>query len=199
MKLGASQSRENFAQFIVHELGHGLGANHDDSSCTCDAGSYSNCVMAASVNTYQINNYKWSDCSKAEIAYNLEQPNMVCLLDEPKLYMPSASSPCGNGIVETGEECDCGGGDMDNCAEFCDENCELIGDSTQCEPSSICCDSAGQFSASSAICRASRGSCDSDEYCSSSSALCPDDVYTTDGTDCTGPLTIHLGFYDNVF
>jgi len=198
LKLGSSQSRDNFAQFIVHELGHGMGSGHDTSSCDCGAGSYINCCMAPSVNSYQINNYKWSDCAKADIAAVLGIDHSSCMTDTPTLYMPQASSPCGNGILDGDEQCDCGGGSIDGCADFCDDSCQLVGDGTQCEPSSACCESTGQFSTSSTVCRASRGSCDAEETCTGSAGLCPDDVFTADGSDCTDSLGEASYCYDGV-
>jgi len=101
-------------------------------------------------------------------------PNDCCpdvcnaIIDDPQ-YDPNCPATCGNGYVETGEQCDGGA--------CCDENCNYRSVSFEC--------------------RTSAGECDVAEYCTGASAACPDDSFEpadtlcgdqTD-TDCNNPNT----------
>jgi len=68
---------------------------------------------------------------------------------------------CGNGVVESGEQCDPG---ANNPADCCAANC--------------------QFETSAYTCRASDGACDVAETCSGSSATCPSDSVRSNGYVC---------------
>jgi len=48
---------------------------------------------------------RWSECSKTKLKESLSQGVGVCLDNVPDGYL---SSRCGNGIVDNGEQCDCG-------------------------------------------------------------------------------------------
>lgn len=98
------------SELLAHEIGHGLGLQHDTqdkSGCDCR-----HCIMAP---THRVNyNSWWSDCSKRDIK---RQPD-ACLL-------------CGNGIVENGEDCDCGS-NFEKCP-CCDRRtCKLVDRDSSC-------------------------------------------------------------------
>jgi len=48
---------------------------------------------------------RWSECSKTTLNESLARGIGICLENVPDTYI---SAQCGNGIVDDGEECDCG-------------------------------------------------------------------------------------------
>jgi hypothetical protein len=101
---------------------------------------------------------------------------------------------CGNGVLETGEECDDG---IANGSTICgcDINCSYAPSTTECRAASgPCdatefCDGAGScppnyYLTSSSVCRSSTGICDPTEYCTGSSSFCPSDIFQPNGTAC---------------
>jgi hypothetical protein len=98
-----------------------------------------------------------------------------------------SSGVCGNGIVEPGEECDCGG--PEGCganSRCCDPTTCRFTQGAVCDPSNDgCCTSQCQISSRGSVCRSSIGPCDPEEVCSGSSASCPADVSLPDGQSCS--------------
>ncbi|KAF7260872.1 hypothetical protein EG68_01814 [Paragonimus skrjabini miyazakii] len=106
----------------------------------------------------------------------------------------TVSSLCGNGILDPGEECDCG--NRTSCPvqlqDCCDvRRCVLRAGST-CA-SGPCCHvdldpTSGRFHCQLAqagtVCRKESGDCDLPEYCDGKSQWCPMDVYKADGIGC---------------
>jgi hypothetical protein len=94
-------------------------------------------------------------------------------------------SQCGNGIVETGEECDCGGEQGCQNNTCCDaKTCKFTTNSV-CDPSNEdCCTNKCQFASSGTVCRPSTGECDLQETCPGTTAQCPVDEHKVDGESC---------------
>ncbi|MBW04623.1 Disintegrin and metalloproteinase domain-containing protein 29, partial [Eschrichtius robustus] len=88
---------------------------------------------------------------------------------------------CGNGVVEEGEECDCGS--FQHCSKdaCCLTNCSLSFGSTCAF--GLCCKDC-KFLPSGEMCRKEVNECDLPEWCNGSSHMCPDDVYVEDGIPC---------------
>src|SRR5690606_17198816 len=87
---------------------------------------------------------------------------------------------CGNGIVEAGEDCDCGG--EEGCAgnTCCDpKTCKFTSGSV-CDDSNEECCSGCQFRSSDSVCRESHGPCDPEERCTGNSGMCPEDKVEED-------------------
>ncbi|RYP56380.1 hypothetical protein DL771_011936 [Monosporascus sp. 5C6A] len=96
-------------------------------------------------------------------------------------------SQCGNGIVEEGEQCDCGG--EEGCAgnNCCDPNTCRFRSGAFCDPmNEDCCTDQCQFASNGTVCRASSGACDPEETCSGNAAMCPRDIKAPDGQACGG-------------
>ncbi|KAJ2977163.1 hypothetical protein NUW58_g7893 [Xylaria curta] len=110
-------------QVFAHETGHTFGAYHDCTEITCVDGTRSRnqcCPLTSSSCNAQgsfIMNpstgpglRQFSPCSVGNIcsAISRNSVNAACLSDNKNVVTISGSQ-CGNGIVEQGEDCDCGG------------------------------------------------------------------------------------------
>jgi disintegrin and metalloproteinase domain-containing protein 10 len=92
-------------------------------------------------------------------------------------FIEYSGSLCGNGIVEQGEECDCGYGT--DCKESCcnDASQEVnkckLKPGKQCSPSQgPCCDNSCTFATATTICMQSN-ECLNNVFCSGINATCP--------------------------
>ncbi|XP_064088513.1 disintegrin and metalloproteinase domain-containing protein adm-2-like isoform X2 [Macrobrachium nipponense] len=171
---------------LAHEMGHNLNMKHDGPEGgeyvpgigRCD--EYESSIMQPSVSLHSSLDLEWSTCSKNYISTMRKTDDVDCLKNIPT---DTYRSVCGNGIVESGEDCDCG------IPELCRNPC--------CNPttcrfaprarcaSGACCNTATcQPHAAGKVCRAASDSCDLPEYCSGNSERCPDDVHKGDGSYC---------------
>ncbi|MBI3245244.1 MAG: hypothetical protein HYZ50_01915 [Deltaproteobacteria bacterium] len=98
---------------------------------------------------------------------------------------------CGNGIVESGEQCDPGADILGDC---CTAACTLVSVGTECRASAGACDVAESCTGSSAACpvdakstaecRPGVGACDVVESCNGVSTTCPADGFASSSTVC---------------
>ncbi|XP_063596442.1 disintegrin and metalloproteinase domain-containing protein 33-like [Penaeus indicus] len=168
------------AQTLAHEMGHNLGMLHDEDAeyCTCES---SKCVMGGTGSSVYNSSMGWSSCSKKYLAQSFSTAGFDCLKNVPtKLY---SRPSCGNGVVEKGEQCDCGP------AEFCDnpccdaDTCRLAENAT-CA-SGACCDTKTcKPLPTGSLCRDALSECDLPEFCAGDSEYCPADVFRRDGELC---------------
>merc|ERR1711977_435696 len=115
-------------QVFAHESGHTFGAVHDCDASFCAAGASSQCCPFSQSGcdasgqffmnpTSSRSMTEFSPCTIGNIC-SMMGSNVVrsrCLVDN--VDVPTINgAQCGNGIVETGEQCDCGS------AEECGEN-----------------------------------------------------------------------------
>lgn len=128
----------------------------------------------------------FSPCSIGNIcsAIGRNSVNTTCLSVNKDVVLLS-TQVCGNGIVEAGEDCDCGG--VAGCGnnKCCDATTCKFKNNAVCDDSNEDCCTGCQFSSNSTVCRASNGICDPAETCTGTSATCPPDKTATDGTVCT--------------
>jgi hypothetical protein len=128
---------------------------------------------------------QFSPCSIGNICSSLKVASASSCLTDNKNIPTVTGSQCGNGIVEEGEECDCGGEQGCGNNTCCDaKTCKFTNNSV-CDPSNEdCCTSQCQFASSATVCRPSTGECDIQETCPGNAAKCPDDQHKADGESC---------------
>lgn len=184
-------------QVVAHETGHTFGAVHDCTSQTCSDGttvasqqccpfSATTCdaggqfIMNPSTGT---NINKFSACTVGNICSAIGRNSVKTnCLTANKDVATITGSQCGNGIVEAGEECDCGG--IAGCGSdpCCDPTTCQFNTNAVCDPTNEdCCTSSCQFASNGTVCRASTGICDPQEVCPGTTAACPADTTAPDG------------------
>ena len=189
---------------LTHEFGHNFGSPHDatsDISCT-PGGEYGNFIMYPyATEGTRPNNKIFSPCSIGYM-FPVLRNKATCFK-----YSRKDRSVCGNGIIEEGEDCDCGAsetcGDIDPCCTPSDVDwtsldvpCKIrTSHGSQCSPlSSICCTSQCKIMARNLLrCRTERD-CTQPAFCDGVSAECPDVVVKPNGTECdAGRKTCEAG------
>ena len=106
--------------------------------------------------------------------------NTTCLQDPDPSLQTITLNMCGNGIVESGEECDPGPNVNSTCCDYA--TCKFTAGAVCDYASSTCCTSSCQFAPSTLVCRpAVDATCDIPEYCTGNSSACPADKFTTNG------------------
>ncbi|CAD5115020.1 DgyrCDS4039 [Dimorphilus gyrociliatus] len=182
VRLRGSRLSKLEAVLTAHELGHGLGLNHDETGKDCCESGDGNCVMAPIVRS---SNAKFGRCSIERFAYHIRQPYRTCLFDKPT-YAMNVNRPnkCGNGVVDENEECDCGASNLNNCATCCDMTTCKLSTGSACYEGDCCDTSTCQFQPSTHTCKQSVGDCDIADKCSGSSAQCID-TFKSNGHDCS--------------
>ncbi|KAM6235131.1 disintegrin and metalloproteinase domain-containing protein 2-like, partial [Porphyrio hochstetteri] len=172
---------ESFSILLAQLLGHSLGMSYDESrGCRC---STRVCVM--SPEALHVGGAKaFSSCSVGDFETFLKHGRGECLFSGPHLKGLSyrRASLCGNGVVEPGEQCDCGAPKACSKDKCCTRSCQFK-PGVKCS-SGLCC-SECQFKQKYSQCRpAADPQCDLAEFCNGTSASCPPDLYVQDGHDC---------------
>lgn len=188
-------------QVLAHEIGHSFGAVHDCTDDSCDSNSESCCRLSRNTcdangefimnPTASSNVQTFSPCTIGSICSAMGR-NLVstdCLVaNVDDVPSTATEAQCGNGIVEEGEDCDCGGTlacarDNNTCCNA--STCRFVEDAV-CDPATDgCCNDQCQPASSGRVCRASNGACDPEETCDGTSTTCPEDVQLDDGDVCT--------------
>ncbi|KAK7122943.1 hypothetical protein R3I94_019909 [Phoxinus phoxinus] len=165
---------QSFSTVAAHELGHNLGMSHDNSNCDCGGGS---CIMAPTSS----GSTTFSDCSAKDFERLILRGGGACLRNPPSQDNIITVPSCGNGILESGEECDCG--TPKDCNNKCcnADTCTLTKGSA-CAAGS-CCENC-QINVAGTPCRPAVNTCDLPEFCGGVSPFCPSDFYTMDGIPC---------------
>ncbi|KAI5863494.1 zinc metalloprotease mde10 [Durotheca rogersii] len=186
-------------QVFAHEAGHTFGAVHDCNQESCSDGTVSRqqcCPLSTSscdaragfiMNPSTLPGLtQFSPCTVGNVCSALGRNSVrsSCLADNRNIVTITGSQ-CGNGIVEAGEQCDCGGPNGCGNNSCCDPTTCQFRENAVCDPSNEdCCTSQCQFRSSGSVCRASTGSCDPEETCSGQSGMCPTDLKANDGDTC---------------
>ncbi|KAL1778233.1 disintegrin and metalloproteinase domain-containing protein 22 isoform X4 [Sigmodon hispidus] len=175
---------------LAQSLAHNIGIISDkrklaSGECKCED-TWSGCVMG---DTGYYLPKKFTQCNIEEYHDFLNSGGGACLFNKPsKLLDPPE---CGNGFIETGEECDCG--TTAECAlegAECCKKCTLTQDS-QCSDG-LCCKKC-KFQPLGTVCRESVNDCDIREICSGNSSQCAPNVHKMDGYPCDGTQGICFG------
>ncbi|XP_015217483.1 disintegrin and metalloproteinase domain-containing protein 11 isoform X2 [Lepisosteus oculatus] len=123
---------------------------------------------------------RFARCSVDEYLRFLQQGGGSCLFNKPAQLLEAPE--CGNGFVETGEECDCGS--PLECAKnggACCKKCTLTHDA-MCS-SGLCCRGC-KYEMRGVVCRDAVNDCDIPETCTGDSSQCPHNVHKLDGYTC---------------
>ena len=176
---------------LTHEIGHGWGADHDPAyQDTCSpSGTFAyrnggNYIMYPSSPDGSMQNHRrFSPCSASAMSSTLKKAG--CLV--------KSGPHCGNGVVDDGEECDCGGlCDNSCCTTSCTVNTAA---GYQCSPQNplrnpCCTKEDGRPGQCMFVQPDANKHCDDendctyDTVCGGSSAQCPDPPLKPDGTEC---------------
>ena len=195
-------------QVFAHETGHTFGAVHDCDSQTCADSSIVNsqqcCPLSNSTcdagGQYIMNPSTgqgitaFSPCTVGNIcsAMGRNSVQSSCLAANKDITTVSGSE-CGNGIVEAGEECDCGGASLCGDNNCCDGSTCKFKSGAVCDDSNEDCCTNCQFATKGAVCRASTGVCDPQEVCSGTNSSCPADATAPNGQSCGNGLQCASG------
>ena len=175
------ESAPAVAATASHELGHNYGMSHDRENdptepCECKDGP-NKCIMSAVISwdTPSL----WSECSKNLLIE--KQSHLHCLKDKPAPRLLFGAPVCGNGILEIGEDCDCGSFDDCTC---CTDECKLP-KGAECSPlNGACCNDSCQIKRKGSLCRTEANDCDLPEYCDGDSIVCPRNDFKHTGAAC---------------
>ncbi|KAK4507413.1 hypothetical protein PRZ48_001148 [Zasmidium cellare] len=195
-------------QVIAHETGHTFGAVHDCTSQTCADTNFVNSQQCCPLNSGTCDAGErfimnpstsqgvrdFSQCSIGNICSALERNSVdsQCLTDNKGVTTISGQQ-CGNGIVEPGEDCDCGGEEGCGNDSCCNPTTCKFTEGSVCDDSNEDCCRSCQFASNGTVCRASTGDCDPQEVCSGSSATCPPDETRENGASCGDGLQCAAG------
>ncbi|XP_071444050.1 disintegrin and metalloproteinase domain-containing protein 10 [Hetaerina americana] len=181
---------------LAHEIGHNFGSPHDPELCT-PGGEDGNYIMfARATSGDKKNNNKFSPCSLKSIdpVLNAKARNVKGCFTEPQAAL------CGNGVVEAGEECDCGW--EEDCRDTCcfpmrtypppdEPPCRLTPRSV-CSPSQgPCCTTNCQLRFGDK-CRDDNG-CRDSSYCNGRGPHCPLSTNKPNKTICNDEFVCFMG------
>lgn len=179
---------------LAHEIGHNFGSPHDPEVCT-PFGDDGNFIMfARATSGDRKNNNKFSPCSLKAIdpVLNNKARSAKGCFTEPQPAI------CGNGVVEEGEECDCGW--ASECTDVCCrpqaprpnyKPCTLTEHSV-CSPSQGPCCTASCTLKFGDKCRSDNG-CRDAAHCDGKRATCPASKHKPNRTRCDKELVCYMG------
>ncbi|XP_071499421.1 uncharacterized protein [Diadema antillarum] len=120
----------------AHSIGHTLGLRHDTPECACNDPT-NHCVMDIGKRVPPPT--KFSTCSRELLSSHISMGYFNCLNNLPSIPLGPL---CGNGLLEAGEQCDCG--EPQECKDVC-----CI--STECQRTPDCARHSSQSLASAEV------------------------------------------------
>ncbi|KZC05932.1 Disintegrin and metalloproteinase domain-containing protein 10, partial [Dufourea novaeangliae] len=181
---------------LAHEIGHNFGSPHDPEQCT-PGGEDGNFIMfARATSGDKRNNNRFSPCSLTAI-----NPVLNSKARSPKgCFTEPQVSLCGNGVVEDGEECDCGW--EEDCRDSCcfpqrrypppDETPCTLTSGSVCSPSQGPCCTAECHLRFGDKCRDDNG-CRDASFCDGRTPYCPPSINKPNKTICNREFVCFMG------
>ncbi|XP_075853309.1 A disintegrin and metallopeptidase domain 3 [Microcebus murinus] len=174
---------EAFSVVLVQLLGINLGLTYDNIyNCYCQGAT---CIM--SPEAILLHGVKlFSSCSMDEFKQIISQSELECLQNETisRVISPKQSATCGNSVVESGEECDCGTEEKCTHKKCCNPKLCTLKKRAECG-SGLCCNvNTCKIYDKGHLCRKKRDLCDLPEYCNGTSEFCVNDRHAADWEFC---------------
>ncbi|XP_068826609.1 disintegrin and metalloproteinase domain-containing protein 5-like [Capricornis sumatraensis] len=174
-------SLESYAVSIVQLLGLNVGMSYDNTEiCHCSGD-----VCTMSPEALQSGGVKdFSTCSLDDFKYFAAYSGIECLhkiLPDEPVY--KQRRVCGNGILEVGEQCDCGTERTCTHPGCCDARLCIKKNGAVCG-SGECCSSSCKIKPVNTPCRKAVDECDFEEFCNGNESICVPDTYARNGETC---------------
>ncbi|CAI9736379.1 ADAM 17-like protease [Octopus vulgaris] len=167
----------------THEIGHNWGSEHDPGEGICSPSSFDNgkyVMYPYAVSGYELNNYKFSPCSRKFIGKVLLAKAATCFSDGRQFNF------CGNGKVEKsrGEECDVGFLANSAFNHCCTDKCVLSA-GAECSPvNHECCTLGCKIAPKGVLCRSVRNEFYFLNIVTGNNYNCPTPEFKADSTPC---------------
>ncbi|XP_015116247.1 disintegrin and metalloproteinase domain-containing protein 10 isoform X2 [Diachasma alloeum] len=181
---------------LAHEIGHNFGSPHDPDQCS-PGGEDGNFIMfARATSGDKRNNNRFSPCSLLSINPVLN----IKARSSKGCFAEQQTAICGNGVVEEGEECDCGW--EEDCNDPCchpqrlhhapfEIPCRLT-ENAVCSPSQGPCCSPECSLRNGEKCRDNNG-CRDASFCDGLTPQCPPSINKPNKTICNEEFVCYMG------
>ncbi|CAG8564596.1 7452_t:CDS:10 [Diversispora eburnea] len=172
---GVSTITKDEWKVVAHEIGHGFA-----SYCPCI-----NCAECCPLNSTTCDADGQFIMNPTNICELISTSSGSCLVDPSDSTKTIISEAmCGNGLKESGEECDCGTAEECVNDPCCDGNtCKLKSGALCDDKNDMCCENC-KYKSANTTCRPAISECDIVESCDGKSGICPTDQYKDDGVSC---------------